>query len=63
MVKAKIIITKGLSTHLFLSNLVNSEEKAKTLLDSLRHKLNYTRNRDIAKKQEEKKILATQRRD
>ena len=53
--KEKVIISKDVSTHLFLSNLV-SEEKAKTLLDSLRHKLNYTRNRDIAKKQEEEKV-------
>ena len=52
--KAKVIITKDISTHLFLSNLV-SEKKAKNLLDSLQHKLNYTRNRDIAKKQEEEK--------
>lgn len=59
--KEKVIITKNLSTHLFLSNLTN-EKKAKNLLDSLQHKLNFTRNRNIAKKQEEEKILPTQRR-
>ena len=53
--KAKVIITKKTSTRLFLSNLV-SEQKAKTFLDSLQHKLNYTRNRNIAKTQEEEKV-------
>jgi len=52
--KAKVLISKEVSTHLFLSNLV-SEQKAKTFLDSLQHKLNYTRNRDITKEQEEEK--------
>ncbi len=52
--KSKVIITKKTSTRLFLSNLV-SEKKTKTFLDSLQHKLNYTRNRDIAKEQEEEK--------